>query len=176
MQTSTKRMPGLINDMLDLARGRLGSGIPLERDPEACLTSVLDNVIGELRDAWSNPIETQFVIAHPVNCDPNRIAQLLSNLAGNALKHGAPGGTVRISASTTEQEFELAVANEGDAIDPAIVDRLFLPFYRLEGQAPNQGLGLGLYIASEIARAHGGTIDVVSAAGETTFTLRVPRN
>jgi signal transduction histidine kinase len=176
MQTSAKRMAGLISDMLDFARGRLGGGFPLERNPNACLTLVLDNVIGELRDAWPNRIETQFAITRPVNCDPNRIAQLLSNLVGNALKHGAKGATVRISAATSEQEFELAVINAGDPIEPAIVDRLFLPFFRLEGQSSNQGLGLGLYIASEIARAHGGAIDVVSSAEETRFALRIPRN
>jgi signal transduction histidine kinase len=176
MQTSAKRMSGLINDMLDFARGRLGGGFPLERDPKACLTSVLDNVIGELRDAWPNRIETHFAITHPVNCDPNRIAQLLSNLAGNALKHGAKDGVVRIIASTGEREFELAVVNGGEPIEPAIVDRLFLPFFRVQGQSSNQGLGLGLYIASEIARAHGGTIDVASSASETRFALRIPRN
>jgi two-component sensor histidine kinase len=126
MQASAKRMSGLVNDMLDFARGRLGGGFPLERDPNACLTSVLDNVVGELRDAWPNRIETHFAISQPVNCDPNRIAQLLSNLAGNALKHGARGGTVRIGASTTDQEFELAVSNQGDPIDPAPIQRLFL--------------------------------------------------
>jgi signal transduction histidine kinase len=152
MQTSAKRMSALVNDMLDLARGRLGGGFPLERDPEACLTSVLDDVIGELRDAWPNKIETQFAIAHPVNCDPNRIAQLLSNLAGNALKHGLKDGVVRVIATTSEREFELAVINGGDPIEPAVVDRLFLPFFRLEGPSSSkQGLGLGLYIASEIA-------------------------
>jgi signal transduction histidine kinase len=176
MQASAKRMSGLVNDMLDFARGRLGGGFPLERDPNACLTSVLDNVVGELRDAWPNRIETHFAISQPVNCDPNRIAQLLSNLAGNALKHGARGGTVRIGASTTDQEFELAVSNQGDPIDPATIQRLFLPFFRLQGQSSIQGLGLGLYIASEIARAHGGVIYVASSAGQTTFSLRMPRN
>jgi signal transduction histidine kinase len=175
MQTSAKRMSGLVNDMLDFARGRLGGGFPIERDPKACLTTLLDNVIGELRDAWPNRIQTHFAIAHPVNCDPNRIGQLLSNLAGNALKHGAQGGEVRISASTTDKDFELAVSNQGEPIDPATIGRLFLPFFRLQGHSSNQGLGLGLYIASEIARAHGGTINVASSAGETTFTLRMPR-
>lgn len=175
IHSSVKRMGSLIDDMLDFARGRLGGGFQLTRDPNAPLASMLDEVIGELRDAWpDNAIETHIALAHTVNCDPDRIAQLLSNLVGNALKHGAPNGRVRISASTDERGFELAVANEGDPIEPAVMGRLFMPFYRTAQQS-TQGLGLGLYIASEIARAHGGKLGVASSNEETRFTLRIPR-
>jgi sigma-B regulation protein RsbU (phosphoserine phosphatase) len=78
-----------------------------------------------------------------------------------------------VLATTDEQSFELAVANQGEPIDPIVMRKLFQPFFR--GQSSNQGLGLGLYIASEIARAHGGEIEVASAAGETRFTLHIPR-
>ena len=69
--------------------------------------------------------------------------------------------------------FELSVANAGEPIAPDAMERLFQPFYRAR-QRRQQGLGLGLYIASEIARAHGGTLDVSSSAGETRFTFRMP--
>jgi signal transduction histidine kinase len=91
----------------------------------------------------------------------------------NALKHGAPDQPVRVLATTNEQSFELAVANQGEPIDPVVMRQLFQPFFR--GRASNQGLGLGLYIASEIARAHGGKIEVASSEEETLFTLRIPR-
>jgi sigma-B regulation protein RsbU (phosphoserine phosphatase) len=131
-------------------------------------------VIEELNNAWPNAIETHISLNHPVTCDPNRIGQLLSNLAGNALKHGAPGQPIRVLATTDDSGFELAVINHGDPIDPAVLERLFQPFFR-GALASNQGLGLGLYIASEIARAHGGALKAQSTKDETRFTLRIPR-
>jgi signal transduction histidine kinase len=98
-----------------------------------------------------------------------------SNLVGNALKHGAHNEPIRVLATTDERSFELTVANEGKAIDPAVRQQLFQPFFRGNGRS-NRGLGLGLYIASEIARAHGGDIDVASSKEETRFTLRIPRS
>ena len=70
--------------------------------------------------------------------------------------------------------FELAVANGGAPIPPEVMARMFQPFYRAATCGNQQGLGLGLYIASEIARAHGGTLSVTSDDAETRFTLRVP--
>jgi nitrogen fixation/metabolism regulation signal transduction histidine kinase len=94
------------------------------------------------------------LLRHLVNCDPKRIAQVASNLVANAIKHGTPNQLIRVLAATDERSFELAVANQGEPIDPVVIEKLFQPFFR--GRASNQGLGLGLYIASEIARAHGG--------------------
>ena len=160
VQTSVKRMGGLINDMLDFARGRLGGGFYLARDPNALLAPLLEQVVGELQSAWpDSAIVTDFAIDRAVNCDPNRIAQLASNLVGNALKHGALNTPVRVSASTDERGFELTVVNEGEPIEPAVLGRLFQPFFRVAHRS-HQGLGLGLYIASEIARAHGGQLEV----------------
>ncbi|HLM57572.1 MAG TPA: ATP-binding protein, partial [Pyrinomonadaceae bacterium] len=70
--------------------------------------------------------------------------------------------------------FELSVANLGEPIPPATVGRLFQPFSRASEGPGQQGLGLGLYIASEIARAHGGSLDVSSTSEETRFTFRIP--
>jgi signal transduction histidine kinase len=173
IQNSVRRMAGLIDDMLDFARGRLGGGFALKRDSDASLASALEGVVNELRAAWpESALETAFALAHRVDCDPARIAQLLSNLAANALKHGR--GPVRIVARTDDNEFKLIVSNQGEPIPPEIAGRLFQPFFRT-AQKSNQGLGLGLYIASEIARAHGGALSVESSAGETRFTLKFPR-
>jgi signal transduction histidine kinase len=171
---SALRMASLIDDMLDFARGRLGGGFLLERNSNAPLSDHLEQVIGELRDLSENPIEARINLAHPVNCDPKRVAQIASNLVANAMKHGASGRPIRVWASTDEKGFALTVANEGDPIDEVVAKQLFQPFFRGNSRPANQGLGLGLYIASEIARAHGGKIEVASSKEETRFTLRIP--
>jgi sigma-B regulation protein RsbU (phosphoserine phosphatase) len=102
------------------------------------------------------------------------VAQLLSNLLANALTHGAPDGPVRVHAFTDADGFELSVANVGDPIPPATLERLFQPFFRASLRQGRQGLGLGLYIAAEIARAHDGVLDVTSSSTETRFTFRMP--
>jgi signal transduction histidine kinase len=81
---------------------------------------------------------------------------------------------VRVTASTRDGQFEMSVANHGDPIAALATGNLFLPFYRTSAQRGQQGLGLGLYIASEIAKAHGGKLDVRSTAEETVFTFRMP--
>jgi signal transduction histidine kinase len=175
LQNSVKRMAALIDDVLDFARARLGGGFKLKRSANAQLLPVLEQVVNELRVVWPDRvIETDFVINRGVNCDPNRIAQFTSNLIGNALKHGDAKTSIRVSAATNEESFELSVANGGAPISPAVIEKLFQPFFRVAHQSANEGLGLGLYIASEIARAHGGELDVISSAAETRFTLRMP--
>src|ERR1700689_4290946 len=172
---SARRMAALIDDILDFARGRLGGGFMLERNPNAPLFEQLEQVIGELRDVSESPIEARINLTHPVNCDPKRVAQIASNLVANAVKHGAPSKPIRVWASTNEKGFELAVANEGDPIDEIVAQQLFQPLFRGNGgSSSNQGLGLGLYIASEIARAHGGKIEDASSKKETRLTLHIP--
>jgi signal transduction histidine kinase len=174
IQNSVRRMAGLINNVLDLARGRLGGGLALNRS-HAALAPALEQVIAELRAAWPDRlIDDEIALNATVYCEPARIAQLLSNLLANALTHGAPTQPVMVRASVTDSVFELSVANAGEPIPPALREQLFQPFFRASGRAPHQGLGLGLYIASEIARAHGGALSVSSDAEETRFTLRIP--
>ena len=108
----------------------------------------------------------------PVNCDPSRFGQMVSNLLANALTHGAPDEPVRIHAATNARgQLELWVANSGAPIPPATMERLFQPFFRGEVRPSLQGLGLGLHIASEIAKAHGGAIEASSTDEETRFTF-----
>jgi sigma-B regulation protein RsbU (phosphoserine phosphatase) len=168
-------MSDLIDNVLDFARGRLGGGITLSRDANRPLEPVLEQVVDELRSAWPDrAIKTDFSIDRGVNCDPNRIAQLTSNLIGNALKHGDGKTPVRVVAATTGECFELSVANSGAPIAPEVIGKLFQPFFRGTPQSTYEGLGLGLYIASEIARAHGGKLDVISSGAGTQFMLRIP--
>jgi sigma-B regulation protein RsbU (phosphoserine phosphatase) len=93
---------------------------------------------------------------------------------GNALSHGATNEPVRVRAATEGGLFKLTVANGGDPIPAAAMERLFEPFFRGEVRASRQGLGLGLHIASQIARAHEGTLSVMSTAQETCFTFVMP--
>jgi sigma-B regulation protein RsbU (phosphoserine phosphatase) len=175
MQTTVMRMSGLIDNVLDFARGRLGGGITLSRDANRPLQPVLQQVVDELRTAMPDRvIESDFRIAGPVNCDRSRIGQMVSNLLGNALTHGAPDKPVRIVASTDDGMFVLWIANAGEPIPDAAMADLFQPFFRGTVRASLQGLGLGLHIASEIAKAHEGELAVTSTAEETRFTFRMP--
>jgi signal transduction histidine kinase len=175
MLNSVKRMAGLIDNVLDFARGRLGGGLTLHRTEAAPLEQVLTQVVDELQSAWPDRlIEFEATLTAPVSCDAGRIGQLFSNLVSNALTHGAPNTPVGVSATTDSGSFELEVNNQGEMIPAALIDRLFQPFVRADAQRNKQGLGLGLYIANEIARAHGGTLRATSTPEVTTFTFRMP--
>jgi len=175
INSTVTRMSDLIDNILDFARGRLGGGITLNRDANRPLEPVLEQVIDELRTASPQRlIETSFEIADPINCDRTRIGQLASNLIGNALTHGARDRPVRVGAKTESDEFKLWVANAGEPIPEAAMQRLFEPFFRGDVRDSRQGLGLGLHIASQIAQAHGGRIEVASTPDETRFVFRMP--
>ena len=175
MEGSVARAAGLIDNVLDFARGRLGGGVTLQRQKNAPLTAVFEQVIAELRSiAPDRMIEMHLAINHPVDCDPTRIGQLASNLLGNALTHGAGHEPVRIACVTTEDRLELWIANAGAPIPAETLARLFHPFFRGEKGKSQQGLGLGLYIASQIANAHGGELTASSSEAETRFTFTMP--
>jgi signal transduction histidine kinase len=170
-----QRMAGLIDDVLDFARGRLGGGLDVRMEITTTLPQTITHVVTEVQTAWpGRVIESTLRFDGPVRCDPGRVAQLLTNLLSNALAHGDGAGPVRVTASGTSGGFELSVSNTGTAIPEATRRRLFLPFTRAEDGDARAGLGLGLYIASEIARAHGGSLDVASDDAETRFTFRIP--
>jgi phosphoserine phosphatase RsbU/P len=175
INTTVTRMSDLIDNVLDFARGRLGGGITLSRDASRPLEPILEQVIDELRTASpGRVIETNIAITERVNCDRTRIGQLVSNLIGNALTHGAADKPVRVGARTEGGVFELWVSNAGDPIPPSAMDKLFEPFFRGDVRDSGQGLGLGLHIASQIAQAHGGRIAVTSTAEETSFVFTMP--
>jgi len=175
IKDSSFRMNGLIENMLDFASGRLGDGISITRTPNEDLEQVLIQVIEEMQAiSPTRKIKINFDTVHPVSVDGKRIAQLFSNLLGNAITYSPADATIEITASSTEDEFNLCVANPGKAIPPAAMERLFQPFSRGEVEPSQKGLGLGLYIASEIAKAHGGNLTVSSNADKTCFTLAIP--
>jgi signal transduction histidine kinase len=172
---SVDRMAGLIDNVLDFARGRLGGGLTLAPDATEPLKPVLEQVIAELRAATPDRIiESGFAFSEPVHCDRVRIGQLLSNLVANAITYGSPDKPIKVRASADGETFELSVTNAGAPIPAATMEQLFQPFFRAATRRSQQGLGLGLYIASEIARAHKGTLTVASTPEETRFTFRMP--
>lgn len=175
IERSATRMAGLIDDVLDFARGRFGGGVPVSRKRDADLERMLQQVVAEFRTTHPDrPIEATFTLNGPVYCDPGRLGQLLGNLLSNALTHGEPGGAILVDGCTNGATFELSVQNPGVPIPERTIARLFRPFTRASDRPERQGLGLGLYIASEIARAHDGTLSVSSSAGQTRFTFQMP--
>jgi len=179
IRRSVGRMAGLISNVLDFARGRLGGGIPVHRVSTTDLPAALQQVCAELRSAWTGrTIQCELLIDRPVFCDASRIGQLLSNLLGNALTHGDASAPVLVRANTVDGKpvgaFELSVTNSGPTISPDVIQQLFKPFSRGTARPGQEGLGLGLYIAHEIASAHGGTLRVASEDGHTRFTFRMP--
>ena len=175
IEKSLSRMSDLIEDVMDFARGRLGGGITVESRSDIPLEPVLTQVIEETRSMWpERTIEAHFSINGPIRFDRRRIAQLFTNLLANAMTHGKAEEPVRIVATSGPEGFELSVTNAADPIPPAALERLFHPFSRGEAKQYQQGLGLGLYIASEIAKAHDGTLGVVSTTEETRFTFSMP--
>lgn len=175
IERSARRMVALIENLLDFARGTMGGGISVHRIPEPRLKNILEQVIQELQITGPNRTLRQEISLHQVlSCDAGRLAQMLSNLLANALTHGAPDQPVWIRAEIIDDTFELSVTNLGPTIPPEIIGQLFQPFARGKIRPGEQGLGLGLYIASEIARAHGGTLTAASQDGQTRFTFRMP--
>lgn len=174
IKNSSYRITGLIENILDFAHGRLGDGIILHRVQSNTLHKTLNHIVRELLTIHpGRVIETDFDFPVPVYCDESRIAQLFSNLLTNAIIHGDRNMPVRVNASSNENEFSLSVTNYGKRIPLHISSVLFQPFHR-DSESGNKGLGLGLFIAAEIAKAHNGKLSVSSTEERTVFTLQVP--
>ena len=177
IKKSSGRMGRLIKNTLDFAKGRLGGGIILNRSNIEPLQPILEHIIEEHQTIRPDvEIITFFDLKKPVFCDDSRIADLLSNLLGNALSHGKADAPVYVDVMVQNSEFSISVANSGDKIPENLIGQLFRPFSRGQVKKGQDGLGLGLFIASKIAQAHGGQISVISSETETRFTFTMPAN
>ena len=177
--TSGERMGRMIGELLDFTRGRLGGGIPIQ-PRRINLRHLSRHVLEELEVGFPGRelrlnAEGDFL----GEWDPDRLAQLLGNLGKNALDYSPADTRVDFSLHGEGEGVRVEVHNEGPPIPRPLLAGIFEPFRRaVEGDAhPTSGLGLGLFIVQEIARAHGGTVEVRSSEGEgTTFTVRLPRH
>jgi signal transduction histidine kinase len=171
---SSRRMSRMIEDLLDLSRTRVGGGIPVSPQ-RTDLRPIVERVVEEQQRIHPHrPLNVYICADGFAQCDPDRIAQVLSNLIGNALQHGTAGAAVQVEVTNAAQGLQIAVSNDG-ALDPDVLDHVFDPF-RAGTRRTNQsdGLGLGLYIAQQIVHAHGGTITVDAGAATTAFRVVLP--
>ncbi|MCY7380256.1 MAG: HAMP domain-containing histidine kinase, partial [Gemmatimonadaceae bacterium] len=174
------RMNQMVEDLLDFTRGRLGSGMPLVRETMD-IGQIVRQAVEEMRAARpGSMLQVTTSGALSGEWDSGRISQLLSNLLGNAVQHGADSETIGVSVQGEASEVVVRMHNGGTPIPRADLATLFSPFKRLRsGQASahdSTHMGLGLYIAQQIVSAHGGTIDVRSSVeAGTLITVRLPR-
>jgi signal transduction histidine kinase len=175
MRSAGRRMQAMITELLDLTHARLAPGLGLARSREPIdLRDALRRTIDELRVTHEREVALDGADACVVSGDPERLLQLFSNLISNALVHGQAGTPVTVRLAQVAAEAVVEVHNLG-AIPPEVRATLFEPFQRQ--RRPSHGLGLGLYIARQIAKAHGGDITVTSSDGDgTQFTVRLPRS
>lgn len=172
---SAQRMGRMIGDLLDLTRTRLGGTIPLKRVP-LDLQQLCDEVVLEVQAAHPDVV-VHFGVSGNVTgeWDPDRLAQVVSNLLGNAIQHGG-GGPITLEAHGVDENVALSVHNDGNPIPAALQASVFEPLARGESDEATHGIGLGLFIARAIVARHGGEIRLRSAHGlGTTFEVLLPR-
>jgi signal transduction histidine kinase len=177
---SARRMDRLVGDLLDLTRTRLGAGLPITRGP-VDLARVCRQVIAELRGAHPDAqVRFEAIGDLQGRWDADRLAQVVSNVVGNAIQHGQLGRPVTVVARGEPKDAVLEVHNEGPPIPHGALAMIFEPMSRAGASAEDarsRSLGLGLYVAQQVVLAHTGKIDVSSSKSEgTTFTVRLPRD
>lgn len=173
-----ERAHRLIADLLDFTQARLGRGILVQRKPIA-LHEVIADVVDELAQAFpGRSLLHEMEGEGPCLADSDRVAQMVGNLVANAMAYGDPAAPVTVRSEIGPREFRLSVRNAGAPLPLDAQASLFQPMVRGASEgAATRSVGLGLYIVSEIAKAHGGRMTVSSGAGEgTTFTARIPRD
>jgi len=191
MFNSARRMSKLINDLLDFTRTHLGPGIPI-RVRQGSLAAVCDEVVNELRTSHPEHLIELSIPSHlDAIFDEGRIAQVLSNLIGNAIQYGSLETPVKVSMRASGADVIIEVNNHGLPVAPDKLAAVFDPMVRIaagvhaaDGDATvssnnyieRTSLGIGLYISRQIVQAHGGTISLASTQAEgTTFTVTMPR-
>jgi len=180
MFRSADRMNRLVHDLIDFTRTHLGGSIPIKTVP-GDLSVVCEQVTSELRTAHPRRlIEFEAPPSLMGNFDVDRIAQMLSNLLANALKYGSTDHPVTVHLADSSDSMSIQVNNQGPLIPADKIATIFEPLVRLaSAQDPiseGTSLGIGLFVAREIAEAHGGEISVTSTPAQgTTFAATLPR-
>jgi PAS domain S-box-containing protein len=175
MSHAARRMERMIHELLDFTRARLAGGIPVS-PASMSLEPVIERVVEEYRLAYpEHPIQPVAEGDLAGHWDEARLAQLLDNLLQNALRHSIQNTTIGLLVKGEPTGVTLTVLNKGPILQPEEREAIFEPFRR--GKRPaGEGLGLGLYIAKQIAESHGGHISVESAVERgTSFKVWLPR-
>lgn len=180
MQQSAARMRELVEHLIEFAQEHRGRGLSVRPQP-ANLEHICRAVIAELE--VGRKLQGRFVCGFSGDLtghwDPARIAQVVSNIAANAVDHGAPHSPVELRGSAFADSVQLEIVNAGAPLPLSSLPPGLVPFTSTTGAgAPREtiGLGLGLYISKELVRAHGGTFDVTSSAEDgTCFRICLPR-
>jgi signal transduction histidine kinase/GAF domain-containing protein len=173
---SSERMGRMIEQLLDFTRAREGGGIVIEPRP-IDLGLLCADIVAEVEAAHCGSSLRVETTGNPLGSwDPDRLAQVISNLTSNACQHGVQGSVVRVDVDGTEADFvTLTVSNDGE-VASEILTVLFDPFRQTHHRRQrSDGLGLGLFISKQIVLSHRGTIGVASEAGRTAFSVRLPR-
>lgn len=176
IRSSADRIGRILRDLLDWARAEAGQALPLS-PREASLDELCRIAADEAMAAAPGHRVVVEGEGEGTGCwDPDRLGQALGNLVGNAVKHGRPGAEVRVRWRGLGERVAIEVENEGEPIPREIRRHLFEPFRKGAATgAPGGGLGLGLFIARELVRAHGGRISVRSDQRATVFAVDLPR-
>jgi signal transduction histidine kinase len=177
IRKSAERMEQMIATILDFTQLRF-RGLPSLALETFDLETLVRTIVEELRAG--NPSRTIAIEAHGElrgRWDVSRLGQVVSNLVGNALTHGALDSPVTVGLTAEGDRVLVAVTNHGPTIPTDALGKLFEPFWQAprSGVPKSRGLGLGLFIAQQIVEAHGGDIAVRSQNDHTTFTVRLPR-
>jgi signal transduction histidine kinase len=168
-------MARMITQILEFTRARLGGGFELDVS-DANLGDLVHAVAAELRLGASAHIDVRTEGNLVGRWDADRLSQAISNVMGNAVDHATPDTAIVVDVHDEKDTLVLAIANEGKPIPPELLPVIFEPFRHGATDAREAGhMGLGLYIAREMGASHGGTLDVESSSGVTTFTFRLPR-
>ena len=173
---AAQRIHHIVGDLLDLSRERDGAGITIDPQP-ADLRALCQEIIDELETiAGGRQIAFECDGDGAGTWDGDRVLQAISNIISNAVQHGAPGSPVRVRLTGDRERVAVEVHNLG-IIPAEILPRIFEPFGSVRPHAGRgDGLGLGLFIARAIARAHGGDLEIQSADGRTEVRLMLPRH
>jgi two-component system OmpR family sensor kinase len=168
-------MSALVDDLLLLAR--LDSGRPLEAGDvdlsEMVVNAVSDAHAASPSHAWALDVPEDPVVVHG---DGERLHQIVANLLANARVHTGPGTTVRTSLAHEDGHVRLSVHDNGPGIPPELQDNVFTRFARGDTSRNRAAgsTGLGLSIVAAVAQAHGGSVQVSSKPGDTTFSVLLP--
>lgn len=174
--SSARRMGGMIEDLLDVTRIRQNGGLQLQLAP-ASLDTLGSRVIEEAHGLYPDR-QVAVLSAGDVrgHWDGNRLAQVLSNLLGNAMHHGSADRPVTLEFDGASADTVRFTISNGGCIPPELLPHLFQPFRTTSSTGARQdGLGLGLFIVQQIVLAHGGTIEVETGNGQTAFQVLLPR-